>query len=233
MKFSICVTTLNDARTLKDSLESIFREIDRRKTEVVVVDSESRDGSTEILRRYEKKGLLKLVVRRCSVGQGRQLAFSNSNGEYIVAYLDTDDTFSGLGEALEGYLDRYAGKALRGKDFLVVPREVVDRAGGWRDLHTAEDLDFDRRVRALVGMVEVSWSVKVGFRAREFRMPFRAIEATRKMWDMLGLGMPADSYVLNAKWRVVYLALVALHRIVPQGGPRKNRLADYLISLAR
>ena len=233
MEFSICITTLNDARTIRGSLDSIFREIDRRQTEVVVVDSESRDGSTEILREFSARGMLKLVVQRSSVGMGRQIAFANSSGRFVVAYLDTDDTFRGLGTLLSTYLREYQGKALRGKDFLIVPRTVVNEVGGWRDLHTAEDLDFNQRVQKAGNLMEVPWSIKVGFRARRFRMPFRAIEAVRKIWDMIGLQMPADEYVLNTRWRVVYLALVAFHRIIPQGGPRRNRLADYLISLAR
>jgi hypothetical protein len=233
MKFSICITTMNDARTIRRSLTSIFREVDPKETEVVVVDSESRDGSTAILREYEAKGMLRLVVQRCSVGMGRQLAFLNSTGENIVAYLDTDDTFRGLGEMLARYLAEYRGKILKAKDFLIVPRTVVDKVGGWRDLHTAEDLDFLQRVQTSAEVVEAPWTVKVDFVARRFRMPFRAIEAVRKMWDMIGLGLPPDKYVLNRKWRVVYLSLVAFHRLIPQGGPRKNRLADYLISMAR
>jgi len=233
MKFSICITTLNDAGTIRGSLASIFREVDPSETEVVVVDSDSRDGSTAILREYQAKGMLKLVVQRCSVGMGRELAFLNSTGENIVAYLDTDDTFRGLREVLARYLAEYRGKTLKAKDFLIVPRSVVYEVGGWRDLHTAEDLEFLERVRSKVELVEVPWSVKVDFVARRFRMPFRAIEAVRKMWDMIGLGLPPDRYVLNRKWRVVYLSLVAFHRLTPQGGPRKNRLADYLISIAR
>jgi glycosyltransferase involved in cell wall biosynthesis len=233
MRFSVCITTLNDATTLRKSLSSLFSEIDLSETEVVVADSESRDGSTSILREYEAKGKLKLIVRKCSVGMGRQLAFLNSTGENIVAYLDTDDTFSGLREKLAKYLAAYCGKTVKARDFLIVPRSVVEEVGGWRDLHTAEDLEFLQRVRKRFDVVEVPWSVKVEFRARRFRMPFRAIEAVRKMWDMIGLDFPPDRYILNRKWRVVYLFLVALHRLVPQGGPKKNRLADYVISLAR
>jgi hypothetical protein len=53
------------------------------------------------------------------------------------------------------------------------------------------------------------------------------------MWDMIGLDLPPNRYILNRKWRIVYLFLIACHRLLPQGGPRKNWLADYLISLAR
>jgi len=233
MKFSVCITTLNDARTLRRSLSSLFSEIDLKDTEVVVVDSESRDGSTSILREYQAKGMLKLIVQSCSVGMGRQLAFVNSTGENIVAYLDTDDTFRGLRESLATYLAQYPGKTVKAKDFLIVPRSVALDVGGWRDIHTAEDVDFYQRVRRRFGVVEVPWSIKVEFRARRFRMPFRAVEAVRKMWDMIDLGLPPDRYILNRKWRIVYLYLVAFHRLTPQGGPKKNWLADYVISLAR
>ncbi len=231
--FSVCITTLNDAKTLRLSLSSLLKETDPEETEVVVVDSESRDGSTAILREYESKGMLKLIVKRCSVGMGRQIAFLNSTGDYVVAYLDTDDTFRGLREVLRKYLSEYRGRVLLGKDFLVVPRRVVDEVGGWRDLHTAEDLEFQQRLQGKIPVAEVPWTVKVEFRARRFRMPFRAIEAVRKMWDMIGLELPPDRYVLNRKWRIVYLWLVAVHRLVPQGGPRKNRVVDYLLSMAR
>ena len=233
MNFSVCITTLNDARTLRGSLESLFREIDLDETEVVVVDSESRDGSTEILREFESKGMLKLVVKSCSVGMGRQIALLNSTGENVIAYLDTDDTFSGLRMMLLKYERDYRGRTLKAKDFLIVPRKIAVQVGGWRDLHTAEDLDFLLRVRARFEVVDVPWSVKVDFRARRFRMPFRGIEAARKMWDMITFDFPPEMYVLNTKWRVAFLYLVAIHRLVPQGGPKKNPVADYLISLAR
>jgi len=172
-------------------------------------------------------------VKSCSVGMGRQIAFLNSIGENVVAYLDTDDTFSGLRMMLLKYERDYRGKTVKAKDFLIVPRGVATQVGGWRDMHTAEDLDFNQRVKARFEVIEVPWSVKVDFRARRFRMPFRAIEAVRKMWDMITFDFPPERYVLNTKWRIAFLYLVAVHRVIPQGGPKKNPVADYLISLAR
>jgi glycosyltransferase involved in cell wall biosynthesis len=75
IRYSICVTHKNDGRTLKASLDSLLCQIDD-EFEVIIVDSKSSDGSHQVLRRLESEGKIRLFVKNCSRGAGRQLASS-------------------------------------------------------------------------------------------------------------------------------------------------------------
>ena len=91
--YSICITHRNNKPTLKLSLDSILNQIDDR-FEVIVVDSLSSDGSSEILREYARSGKIKLIEKKCSRGKGIQIGFENSSGKYIISNLDMEDIFN-------------------------------------------------------------------------------------------------------------------------------------------
>ncbi|UCB60264.1 MAG: glycosyltransferase family 2 protein [Candidatus Bathyarchaeota archaeon] len=152
-KYSICITCRNEAGTIEHSLSSILDQIDDR-FEVVIVDSHSDDGTHDTLMTLAKAGAIKLVTERCSRGEGRQIAFENSSGDYIVAHMDMDDTFKpSLISLLELYHQRCEGnlllaifnakKQLRGvQNIIVSTRELMASLGGWRDLQRFEDWDL-------------------------------------------------------------------------------------------
>lgn len=150
-KYSICITCRNEAKTIRASLDSILNQIDDR-FEVIVVDSESTDGTLDVLREYAKKGRIKLIVQKCSKGKGRQIAFENSSGKYIISNLDMDDVFAPrLNELIEFYHKKCEGKLLltvsdlRDKgvqNVTIAPRFLILQIGGWRDLMYSEDWDL-------------------------------------------------------------------------------------------
>ncbi len=154
--YSVCITHYNNKPTLKQSLESILAQIDS-SYEIVVVDNESNDGSKEILGEYSRLGRLKLVSAHCSRGRGRQIAFENSSGAYVVSNMDFDDVFKPrLPELLSKYQVRCKGELLwvrstdntgfwEGENFMIAPRELLSRLGGWRDLQFGEDWELARR----------------------------------------------------------------------------------------
>ena len=129
-KYSICITHYNNLSTNEESLMSIFRQIDD-DFEIIVVDGKSKDGSVEILRKYQKEGRIKLIERKCSRGLGRQIALENSSGDYVISGLDMDDIFTpAISSMLESYHHLAEGKLL----------SVVDGGGtmvGSRQLRTA------------------------------------------------------------------------------------------------
>jgi len=155
-KYSICITHYNNGNTLEGSLRSILSQIDST-FEIVVVDNKSTDGSREALEKYAKDGVLKLIVERCSIGRGRQIAFEHSTGDYVISNIDFDDQIlPKLQVALAKYEQSCGSDLLRiesvdirnfwgGESFNVAPRTLLTSLGGWRDLQLGEDWELSRR----------------------------------------------------------------------------------------
>jgi len=155
------MTVYNVAHTIRQALENILCQLDER-FELVVVDNFSGDGSGTILKEYSRAGKLKLIQARCSRGRGRQIAFENSSGDYIVANMDADDTFNPvLKELLLLYHERCEGKLLsvrrpgnpsarEGGAIQIAPRSLLEELGGWHDLNYYEDREICARAE-LVG----------------------------------------------------------------------------------
>jgi hypothetical protein len=106
------------------------------------------------LKEYAKSGLIRLIVKKCSRGRGRQIAFENSNGKYIIANMDLDDTFFPKLRDLLDFYHRFCkgkillavkgtSKSLRGlQNITIGSRNLIEELGGWRDLQWAEDWDL-------------------------------------------------------------------------------------------
>ncbi len=162
VKYSICVTHHNNVVSLKESLDSILNQVDE-KFELIIVDNLSDDGSLTILQDYAEKGEIKLIRKRCNRGQGRQLAFENSSGDYIISNIDMDNVFKPVLDELlqfyhsvcEGYLLLVISDpdpAVRGfQNVTIAPRDLIQDLGGWRNLQFAEDWDLWSRA-AKVGL---------------------------------------------------------------------------------
>lgn len=146
--YSICITNYNTVYSVRQSLESLFSQIDER-FEIIVVDNQSNDGSLDILRHYEKMGKIKLVIKRCNRGLGWQIGIKNSKGKYIVN-AGMDDVFNPyLNRLLEIYHARFEGCLLlvQGQPGMIIaPKELIDEVGGYRDLNYLEDRDLFSRV---------------------------------------------------------------------------------------
>lgn len=86
---SIVIPTLNSARTVRKTLESI-KLLDYPNFELIVVDGKSEDGTLEVVEEYREKYNLRVVVEE---RRGRGVAYNRgvleSRGKY-VAFLDSD-----------------------------------------------------------------------------------------------------------------------------------------------
>jgi glycosyltransferase involved in cell wall biosynthesis len=114
----------------------------------VIVDSKSTDGSAAILRDYFASGKIKLIEQQCSRGRGRQLAFENSVGKYIISGVDMDDIYGPrISEMLVEYHSRYEGKMVRFGlcSTTVAPRDLIESLGGWNDMNWFEDSNLWNR----------------------------------------------------------------------------------------
>lgn len=148
-RYSICITCRNEINTIRASLVSILEQMDER-FEVVVVDSQSTDGTLSVLQEYAKLGKIKLIVKKCTRGKGRQIAFENSSGEYIISGLDMDDI---IAPKLNQFIDFYHGKCegmlllatnsleRSSQNVMMAPRSLILQIGGWRNLKYGEDWD--------------------------------------------------------------------------------------------
>lgn len=150
------MTCFNEVGRVRDSLSSLLAQLNN-DYEVVVVDNFSTDGTYEILREFEQSHKVNLVQRRGSRGVGRQAAFENASGEFILANLDLDDIFLPvLSKVVTLYHEKAEGKLLAifnsskppdattgwVQAMTMGPRGLIASLGGWRDLNLFEDWDI-------------------------------------------------------------------------------------------
>jgi glycosyltransferase involved in cell wall biosynthesis len=202
--YSICITHFNNAPTIRLSLESILNQIDDR-FEVIVVDSMSSDGSYEILKEYASLGKIKLIQAKSSRGKGREIAFMNSKGKYIIANMDMDDVFKPrLTELLARYhavaegnllwaYSKMKGGIWGGESFTIAPRALIEELGGWRDLQMFEDLELCSRAarrgrysRGEFALLEATNSHVTRTKSRIKRMKWRYL----RYREILRIGLP-------------------------------------------
>jgi len=142
----------NEAETVKASVDSVLELSKYRKLQVGVADNMSRDGSQDVLRRFEQDGQITLVAQRCSRGAGRQLAFEATTGDYVLGHMDCDDVFDakGLDSLIELYHSSFEGMVMmtqktgsdEASNITIAPRPLLKELGGWRDLNWGEDWDL-------------------------------------------------------------------------------------------
>ncbi len=89
--YSIVITCYNQREFIADAVESALSQKSSIR-EVIVVDDGSKDGSTDILKRYENSvRLLELPANRGAI-EARNRGAALASGEYLV-FLDGDDLF--------------------------------------------------------------------------------------------------------------------------------------------
>ena len=89
MHVSILIPCRNAAATLRETLESALAQEGVAK-EVIVVDDGSSDGSREVARAYEARGVRVIEGPGINASAARNRALEASRGNYIQ-YLDADD----------------------------------------------------------------------------------------------------------------------------------------------
>jgi glycosyltransferase involved in cell wall biosynthesis len=205
------MTTKNDEPTVRAALDSLLANTSRDDAEIVVVDSQSTDGQLPILQGYAKAGLIKLIVKKCNRGEGRQIALNESKGDYIISGVDTDDE---IGPALKGLLARYhkefEGYVLHGIGITIAPRKVVDSLGGWNPLFCGEDFDFWQRAEAAGVLRSVAIDPYV-FRVRRHH---GVIHTTRVLWRY---AVQQRHPVVSWKWKPVWALVRFLRSLATLG----------------
>ena len=86
------MTTYQTGKTIRPCFETLLPQLDEG-FEMVVVDSESTDGSLDYLRELEEQGRIRLIVQKCNRGEGRQIAVERAEGEVLVQQIDADQLY--------------------------------------------------------------------------------------------------------------------------------------------
>ena len=195
-KYSICTTSYKSATLVADFLRP-FLDLGQR-TQIVVVDNDSKDGTTEKLAKFGDR--IKVLSLKCSRGLGRQRAMEISDGEIIVN-VEFDVEYSGIRNALDYYEKSDKGKIyyfmINGQkcnaSLYIGRRELFFKTGGFPDLNYAEDLYLNKIAQKLglfepvnidmdIHCLEVS-GISSGSEARyantKFKLAMRRLIATR------------------------------------------------------
>jgi glycosyltransferase involved in cell wall biosynthesis len=188
-KFSICMTNYNTADVLRKSMDSILSKINTDEFEIIIVDSNSTDGSLEILKEYQKKfPNFTIIEKKCLRGRGRQIAFEHSKGDIIIT-ADNDTVYNDLWMKVIRYHEK--NRLDYGLSMLfsqVYPRKILEEVGGWKNLQYLEDAELWSRL-AKIGKyhtypVVPGENLKRAPRSTPFERTYRIY---RKMHDRMAI----------------------------------------------
>ena len=95
-KLTIIVPVYNEAKTVATALSNLisYTQILSRETEILVVESNSSDGSRNIVKVFEKSGAVKVFYQDIATGKGNavRLGLDQATGDVVVIY-DADEEY--------------------------------------------------------------------------------------------------------------------------------------------
>lgn len=112
IKLTIIIPTFNGENTIKETLESIFREIEDG-VEVVICDNASTDSTAEVIQGFLKQFYqLRYYRNEENVGGERNyaLAISKALGEYVWLFSDDDVLLKGSIKTILNIIDKTDGR---------------------------------------------------------------------------------------------------------------------------
>lgn len=187
---SVVIVARDEADAIADCIESVqacvaaATSVDESAVEVLLVDSNSSDGTVDIATEYPITVLRIPRDELCSGDAGRDVGFRRASGDYVL-FVDGDMTLD------SHWLDAAVGALRRHADVAGVDGWLTDRRGGAGDVAylrgvalydagaLAEVGGFDPRIKAL-GDVEVGLRLRgAGYRLRRLPLVVAAHPPTR------------------------------------------------------
>jgi abequosyltransferase len=89
VKLSVCISTINRADFIGQTLQSIIPQM-TDDVELIVVDSSSDSSTEDIVREFEGRGNLVYLRRKLSFGEAYSKAVDMATGEYCWLFTDDD-----------------------------------------------------------------------------------------------------------------------------------------------
>lgn len=167
-KLSICTTNYNCAHALKQHLDSVYSQLDEDFFEYIVVDSKSSDTSMDILDNFsDSHENINILQKKCVRGIGRQIAFKESSGDYIIQ-VDTDTRYLPIWKSfINKAKEQYPKSAVQAIYSGIYPRDVLEEVGGWKDFQYAEDFELWMRIWKIGKMKWYPLMVGINIKDRE------------------------------------------------------------------
>ncbi len=162
IKYSFCTTVYNSVETIQRFYDSISKSM-TENSELVIVDSFSKDGTYEkLLEISEKDPRVKVIRKKCWRGKGRQIAIENSNGEIIIM-VDADVKYVNINKYIEEFEKNYVNKILNcvilfngnNLGFVIGKKSTFNLLGGYPNLNNAEDVYLYKVAKCLDLFVQI------------------------------------------------------------------------------
>lgn len=209
LTFSIIIPTYNEAEDIEKSLHKILSQKYPHK-EIIVVDSASTDGTTEILENYAKLQKIHLIKEKArnGVSAARNLGAKNAQGD-VLLFLNADVVLD------QDFLDKVVVHYQKGADFVVCNSQVINLDSPVSAyIQAIHNLDYDKKD-------DLVWSE--GWTCR--REAFEKIGGFRKFpKGSAGEDAAVGFDLENAGYQRVYDKKIFARHIAPEGLQEFKRL---------
>jgi hypothetical protein len=141
IKVSFCAVADNISDSVKRSLESIVNLAEEMgyPYELII--------STHMSINFKSDRIKFINETFSTAGKGKQLAYLHSSGNYVIVF-DSSTVYNlDASDVIHSFLEEREKKALV-YSMIVISRDLIDKAGGWRDLNSCEDIDLLVRIAA-------------------------------------------------------------------------------------
>ena len=145
IKLSVAIPTYNEARYIREALDSIISQLGEinEEVEIVVSDNASTDETSEIIGEYQRKyPFIKYFCNDENLGADRNfdLAVRRSKGEYVWLFSDDDKLKSGAIKKVLEVLKKYPNIGLIWVNYGIYNEDLNVCSMERRDLKTMGDV---------------------------------------------------------------------------------------------
>jgi len=164
IKYSICATVYNSAEIIEEAIKPYLELGD--EYEIIITDNKSKDGTFEILKKYEPK--IKTISFKCTRGLGRNKAMELSQGKILIFLMDLDVAYFNIKDLINLYLKDFQNFVLQiypknpacNAEIIICKRELFELLEFFPDLNNSEDLYFVKKAEALNLLKSISLDIK-------------------------------------------------------------------------
>lgn len=169
MKTTLICPTYNEKDSVEELIKSMLNQ-SKKPDEIIFVDSFSKDGTAEIIKKYSQKNkIIKLIQKKSNIAQARNIAIKNAKYEIIAA---TDASSKLDNKWLERITEPFKDKHV----------DVV--SGGYKIISHGGIEDY---LAMLTVKPMEEWNEKT------FLPSSRSIAFRKKVWKVVG-GYPENIY---------------------------------------